>query len=174
MNWVRLSLLPEAKSFSKDHPGSLDWEIREGSVWFQGRKQLKSADPESFEFSDEEHTFLARDCNHVFHASSKVTAIDVATFESLGNRYYRDKDLAYLEYETSIKPLKGRDVENFAVLRNGYARDSVHGYYWGTPMRKCIHPLTLEIIVGWHFGPPLLFILFIEMGGWWLSEANPQ
>ena len=146
MHWVRLSLLPEAKSFNKDHPDSLDWEIRDGSVWFQGRNQLRNADSDSFEFLDDEHTFIARDCNHVFHASSKVTALDVATFESLGDRYYRDKDLVYLEYETSIKPLKGRDVANFSVLGNGYARDSVHGYFWGTPIRKCVHPLALEVI----------------------------
>lgn len=146
MRWVRLSALPDGKAFNKNRPKSLDWQIRDGGVWFQGRKRIHAADPESFEFLDDEESFLARDSKHVFHGPSKVTAIDVATFEPLGDRYYRDKQLVYLEHETSIRPLKGRDVKHFVVLGNGYARDSVHGYYWGSPIRKCKQPLTLELL----------------------------
>ena len=145
MNWIKLAQLPDRRIFHKDFPDVIEWEIRDGSVWHRGHR-LKGADADSFETLDAECTFVAQDCRHVYHGESKVTAVDTSSFEALGDRYFRDKNAAYCEYETSLKPLKGRDPVDFVVLGNGYARDSAYGYYWGTPIRKCTNPLTLEIV----------------------------
>lgn len=68
------------------------------------------------------------------------------TFEVLTDGYCRDKNLAYAEYETSLRPLKGQRVKDFVVLGKGFARDSAHAYYWGTAMRSCSAPMTLELV----------------------------
>lgn len=129
------------------HPSLVLWEIRDGKVLHQG-KQLRNADPDTFEIRSEPESFLARDRSHVYHAWTMQKSVDRATFESLGDRYYKDKTWAYCEYESSLKPLKGKDPKHFVVLGNGYARDSMYGYYWGTPLRKCESPLSLEIVHG--------------------------
>src|SRR3954453_5997747 len=122
--WVRLAKLLKMHSVDSEN-----WEIRDSKVLHQG-KPLRNADPDTFEIRDDEQTFLARDRSHVYHAWTMQKSVDRATFESLGDRYYKDKNQAYLEYETSLKPLKGQEVKHFLVLGNGYARDSVYGYYW--------------------------------------------
>jgi DKNYY family len=145
--WVGLAKLPKMRRVSSEHPSLVLWEIRDGKIWHQG-KQLRSADPDTFEIRADEQTFLARDRSHIYHAWTLQKAVDRATFESLGDRYYQDRNRTYLEYETSLKPLKGQDVKRFVVLGSGYARDSVYGYYWGTPLRKCQSPLSLQIVRG--------------------------
>ena len=146
MPWVKLSQLPGMRAFSDGFTDLVRWEIRDGSVWFHGSKRLRSANADSFELWGDDCTFLARDDAHVYYGASILRKIDVKMFEALGCRYFRDEKFAYIERESSLATLKGRDVPNFQVLGNGYARDSVYGYYWGSPLRACINPLSLRLI----------------------------
>jgi len=145
MAWKRLADQPGKRVVNKQYKDIIYWEIRDGFVWHQKRKQ-RSADPASFEFRDDNHNFIGRDKNWIFHAWDKMKNIDRDSFEVLTDNYCRDKDLAYCEYETSLKPVKGTDVATFAILGNGYARDSEYGYYWGRPLRKCTAPMTLQTV----------------------------
>jgi hypothetical protein len=144
MAWIRLADLPEQKVLNTQFAEIVYWELRDGSVWHQGRK-LRSASAQTFEVRTDDHVFLARDETQVFHAWSRLKGVDRDSFEVLNEGYCRDKSLAYCEFETSLKPLKGRDVKKFVVLGNGYARDSVHSYYCGKPIRSCTTPLTLTL-----------------------------
>ena len=144
MSWVRLVDLPGARVVHERFRDIVYWEVRDGAVWHQGRK-LRSADVASFEVRRDAHPFLGRDASQLFHAWQTLKQVDRASFEVLSDGYCRDARLAYAEYETSLRPLKGQTVEGFAVLGNGYARDALHGYYCGTPLRACQAPLTLEV-----------------------------
>lgn len=147
MNWYRLAELPGQRVVNPEFPEIVYWEIRDGSVWHQGRK-LRRANATEFEVRKDDHVFIARDDRWVFHAWSQLKNVDRDSFEVVGDGYCRDKNLAYCEFETSLRPLKGRDRAHFVVLGNGYARDSVHAYYWGKPIRSCASPLTLALPEG--------------------------
>ncbi len=154
MGWLKLKEAPEQKIDSKEY-GFNYWKIEDGYVWHQGRK-LRKADPESFEVrSDHSQIFIARDKNNVFHAWSLMKNIDRDTFEEIANGYWVDKNLAYCEHETSIKPLKGKDVGNFKFIGGPYARDSIFAYYGGRALRNCANPLNLKLMTSddcWYVG----------------------
>lgn len=146
--WLRLTDLPEQRLLDKDYPSIVYWEVKDGVVWHQGRR-LRGSDPATFEVrTDEEYKFLGRDRSYVYHAWSKLPKLDRATFELLTDNYCKDKNLAYCTYETSLQPLKGRTLKNFQVLGRGFARDAVHAYYWGKPLRSCTAPLTFALVNG--------------------------
>jgi hypothetical protein len=143
--WTLLRLQPGQRVLDREFPSITYWEIRDGSVWHQGRR-LRRADPDTFEVRVNDYVFVARDENHVFHAWECLPNIDRDTFESLGDSYFRDKNTAYAESETSLRPLKGNRANDFAVLGNGYARDGAYAYYCGTPIRACTQPLSLRLV----------------------------
>jgi len=147
MSWEKLKELPNGRVSNPRYPHLVYWEIRDGTVWHQRRK-LRGANPADFEVRTDGHTFLARDGIHVFYAWSRLKAVHRDSFEVLDDGYFRDENLAYAEFETSIRPLKGRDREHFLVLGNGYARDSVHGYFYGKAIRGCCSPMTLALSCG--------------------------
>ncbi len=146
MSWKRLEELEGQRTTAPGHDDLVYWELRDGGVWHQDHR-LRGVDPANFEIL-EGTEFIARDASRVFHAWSVLKDVDRDTFEPLADGYYRDKRLAYFEFETSLKPLKGRTVEGFSVLGAGYARDVSFGYYYGTPLRSCAAPLRLEALGG--------------------------
>lgn len=153
MKWTKLSQLPN-KSLTCGPYKITYWAIKNNKVWHQDR-MLRSADPDSFEVRIKEdsepvteypiHEFFGRDKNNVYHAWNKIKSIDRNSFEFIGSQYWKDKHLVYCEYETSLKPLKGNDVENFINL-DGYARDSQFAYYFGKPLKACKDPMSFRLI----------------------------
>jgi len=144
MTWTKLIDLPDRRMPTDYNPNKSYWEVIDGKVVHQGRPN-RTADVESFELLDGSD-FVARDKNYVYHAWSTLKSVDRDTFEYVGDGYFRDKTLAYCEYETSIKPLKGSTVEGFKVLGNSYARDKNLAYYCGRAIVKCTSPMTLELV----------------------------
>jgi len=154
MGWVKLKELPGQKVDSKKYSFNY-WKIEDGCVWHQGRK-LRKADAETFEVRDEDsQIFIARDKHHVFHAWTLVKSIDRNSFEEAGGGYWLDCNNAYCEHETSIKPLKGNDADNFKYIGGPYARDSHFAYYAGRVLKNCACPLELELVTEddcWYVG----------------------
>jgi len=145
LQWLPFSKVRKMKLSHKKHGNLCYWEVRDGVVFHQRRK-IRQADPESLEILSDPHSFVARDKNHVLHGWSLVKSIDRQTFEALGDFYYRDRQFAYAEHESSLSPLKGKDAKNFKALGCGYARDASYRYWWGKPLRKCESPLALKVI----------------------------
>ncbi|NOQ23219.1 MAG: hypothetical protein GQ565_11300 [Candidatus Aegiribacteria sp.] len=146
MGWIKLKELPGQKIDSREYSFNY-WKIEEGYVWHQGRK-LRKADPDTFEVrEDYSQIFIARDKNHIFHAWTLMNNIDRNTFKEVANGYWIDCNIAYCEHETSIKPLKGQDVDNFKFIGGPYARDSVFAYYGGRSLRNCQAPLKLQLMI---------------------------
>lgn len=141
--WTKLTELPEQKVVHSCYD-IVFWEIREGVIVHQGRPN-KKADVESFEVLDG-HEFIARDHQNIYHAWTIQKSIDRDTFAPVEDGYYKDKDFIYYEYETSLRQLKGQTTEGFEFLDYGYARDKNMAYHFGSPIRKCTVPLTLELI----------------------------
>jgi len=143
MSWKELIEFPDEKVIGKEHNITY-WKIENNKIWHQWKK-LVSADVESFEVY-ESTDFIARDKTHIYHAWSKLKQIDRSTFQKAEGPYWKDKNYIYFEYETSLKPLKGLDATSFKYLDNGFAYDKNYAYYYGTYIRSCKRPSTLEII----------------------------
>jgi hypothetical protein len=146
MQWLPLSQIDELELSDEKRNELKSWKVRDGAIYFSGGRKLRNANLAAFEFVNDESSFVARDDRHVFFASILQKSIDRDTFEPIGDRYYRDSKLAYFEYETSLRPLKGMESECFRALGCGYARDSSFGYFWGKPLRKCESPMALNVI----------------------------
>lgn len=147
MNWIPISQFDQFRDSPDYEFYNFDsWTIRDGAIYFSGGRKLRQADVAIFEIVDAECLFVARDDGRIFHAWSLQKKIDRATFRALGDRYFKDDSLAYFEFETSLKPLKGRDSKDFKNLGCGYARDGAFGYFWGAPLRKCQSPKALKVI----------------------------
>lgn len=146
MAWVRLLDIPGQRI---DSPSGnfYYWKIESGQVWHQKRK-LRKADSASFEIwqGTEDDVFIARDKSHVYHAWSLQKSIDRDSFESMSNGYWRDKNHAYCEHETSIKALKGGDSQSFRFVGGPYAADSQYAYYGGRVLKSCARPAALELM----------------------------
>lgn len=149
MAWIKIKGL--GKSFKTSTYSNIkDWKINEGVVWFQNRKKMLKADPDSFEAWDADCCFVARDKNHVFHGSTLKAEIDRDTFNHAGDSYWVDKDHAYCEYETSIKPIKGSSPEQFKFLGNDFARDANQAYYAGRVLKTIKSPLQFQLLKKGH------------------------
>jgi hypothetical protein len=145
MNWTNLNLILETRKIYKNN-SFYGWTIKTGFVYHQGRK-LKNADSKTFEIpSIDDETFIGRDKNYIYHSSSKEKTIDRNSFEIICNRYWKDHNNAYYEYESSLKLLKGNDAKNFMVIGGAFARDSKFAYYSGRYIKSCLTPLKLELI----------------------------
>lgn len=146
MKWLPFSKLSELQ-LSNDMREHLEcWALRDGAIYFSGGHKVRKANVATFEVINEVHSYLARDDSHVFHGWTLLTSVDRSSFEHMGDRYCRDINLAYFEYENALKPLKGDSVDEFQVLGCGYARDSSFGYFWGKPLKKCTSPMSLQIV----------------------------
>ncbi len=145
MEWKRLVEYPEQKVEKPSYRSTIIyWKIENGKIWHQWKKLMK-ADIESFEIYTNSD-FIARDKDYIYNAWTKLSKVDRDTFCEVGDSYWKDKNYAYMEYETSIRPLKGLDVASFNYLENGYAYDKSFAYYFGKVIKSCNHPTTLEVI----------------------------
>lgn len=145
MTWIKLSELPNGQLRLSPTSDIVFWEVIDECVLHQGRK-IRKADYTSFEVLDGHH-FIGRDKNFVFYAWNPINKeIDRDTFRDLGHGYFVDRKVAYYEYETSLKVLKGATSRDFQVLGNGYARDGTYGYYFGRVIKKCERPMALQQI----------------------------
>jgi len=145
MSWKKLTDFPDNKVIKPSYDSTITyWKVENGKVWHQWKKLIK-ADIESFEVY-KNNDFIGRDKDFIYHAWTKLSKVDRATFQEVGDSYWKDKNYAYLEYETSIKPLKGLDVSNFKYLGNGYAYDKSFAYFFGKVLKSCNHPTTLTVV----------------------------
>ncbi|MEL0653337.1 DKNYY domain-containing protein [Algibacter sp. TI.3.09] len=147
MSWKKLSESPNNQVVKKSYDSTITfWKFENGKVWHQWKK-LMSADFKSFEIY-ENNDFIARDKNNVYHAWTKLNKVDRDTFQEVGNSYWKDKNLAFIENETSITPLKGLDSKSFNYIGNGFAFDKDFAYWCGRVIRSCTSPQTLKIVDG--------------------------
>ncbi|MHA7055704.1 DKNYY domain-containing protein [Aquimarina sp. M1] len=145
MSWKKLTDFPDNKVIKPSYGSTIAyWKIENGKIWHQWKKLMK-ADIESFEIYESSH-FVARDKDFVYHAWTKLSKVDRDTFREVGDSYWKDKNYAYLKYETSIKPLKRLDVSSFNYLGSGYAYDKSFAYFYGKVIKSCKHPTTLKTI----------------------------
>lgn len=142
MSWKKLS----------DYPNQIVkkstitfWKVENGKIWHQWKKLMK-ADIETFEIYTS-NDFIARDKNYIYHAWKTLSKIDRDSFKEVGDSYWKDKNFAYSEFETSIQPLKGLDAESFNNLGNGFAYDKNFAYFYGRIIKSCHYPTTLKIII---------------------------
>ena len=145
MSWKKLIEFPEQKVEKPSYNSTIVyWKIENGKVWHQWKKLMK-ADTESFEV-EETNDFVARDKNHIYHGWTKLSKADRETFKKVGDSYWKDKNFAYIENETSITPLKGLDSRSFNYLGNGFAFDKDFAYWYGRVIKSCKSPQTLKIV----------------------------
>ena len=145
MSWKKLTSYPNQQVVEPSYDSSITyWKIENGKVWHQWKKLMK-ADVDTFEIY-ESNDFIARDKDHVYHAWTKPAKVDRDTFQEIGDCYWIDQNYAYLEYETSLKPLKGMDAKSFHYVGNGYAYDQHFAYHFGRVLKSCKHPTTLQVV----------------------------
>lgn len=78
--------------------------------------QCISDDPENFELIE---AGLGKDREHIYRFGHVVSGADVATFEVLGNGYYRDKNKVYMDVRyglDGVKVVDSADPNNFNAL----------------------------------------------------------
>ncbi|WP_139042438.1 hypothetical protein [Stenotrophomonas geniculata] len=86
MPWQKIGELPDQRFVG---PYGIEfWHIHKGQVFHQGRL-LRKADAASFEFIPA-HYFVARDAPAVYHARTRLPAIDRDSFRQRGG-YWRDR-----------------------------------------------------------------------------------
>ncbi|MBN4970504.1 hypothetical protein JY439_08485 [Stenotrophomonas maltophilia] len=86
MPWQKIGELPDQRFVG---PYGIEfWRIHKGQVFHQGRL-LRKADAASFEFIPA-HYFVARDAPAVYHARTRLPAIDRDSFRQCGG-YWRDR-----------------------------------------------------------------------------------
>lgn len=128
----------------------VQWQIKKNKPCYSGA-EIKGCDIDTFEVLEdfeEKQTIVSRDKNHIYYAWSKLKTIDRDSFMHLGDNYWKDRSNVFAEYETSIKLLKGSNVESFKYLGNGYAFDKNYAYHRGRYIKSCKNPTTLQIIKG--------------------------
>ncbi|MBR0572908.1 MULTISPECIES: DKNYY domain-containing protein [Pasteurellaceae] len=146
MMWKKLTEYPNEKVIDKEFNKIIYWEIQDGKIVHQ-KRILRSADIETFEiYQSSDTVFIARDKNNIYHAWSKLSKVDRDSFVALGNGYWKDKNVAYIENETSLTQLKGLDAQDFCVLGNGFAYDKNFAYYFGRVIKSCSDPQTLTLV----------------------------
>ena len=133
MAWQKIIDLPDQRFIG---PYGIEyWVVRDGQVFHQGRP-LRKADAASFEFMPAHH-FIGRDAHAVYHAWSRLPAIDRDSFHQCG-AYWLDDRAVYFEFETSLKALPGAECTTFRDLGGGYGADNEGGWYCGRRMKHCL------------------------------------
>ncbi|MGE8268535.1 MAG: hypothetical protein ACN6PT_06160 [Stenotrophomonas geniculata] len=100
MPWQKIGELPDQRFVG---PYGIEfWRIQKGQVFHQGRL-LRKADAASFEFIPA-HYFVARDAPAVYHAGTRLPAIDRDSI-CQSDAYWLDNHVVYFEHETSLKAL---------------------------------------------------------------------
>ncbi len=141
MPWQKISDLPDQRFIG---PYGIEyWRVHDGQVFHQGRL-LRKADAARFEFMPA-HPFIGRDAQAVYHAWSRLPAIDRDSFRQCG-AYWLDDHAVYFEYETSLKALPGAECTKFRDLGGGYGADDEGGWYCGRRMRHCLRGDLLQVV----------------------------
>ncbi|AWH55131.1 hypothetical protein C1924_19015 [Stenotrophomonas sp. ESTM1D_MKCIP4_1] len=139
MSWQRILDLPDHRFIG---PNGIEyWAVRDSQVFHQGRL-LRKADAASFEFLPA-HCFIGRDTQAVYHAWTRLPAIDRDSFHQCG-AYWMDSQSVYFEYETSLKALPEADCTTFRDLGGGYGADGRGGWYCGRRMKHCLRGDLLQ------------------------------
>ncbi len=132
MPWQKIIALPDQRFIGSY--GIEYWSVHDGQVFHQGRP-LRNADAASFEFMPARH-FMGRDAHAVYHAWTRLPAIDRDSFRQCG-AYWLDDRAVYFEYETSLKALPGAECTTFRDIGGGYGADNEGGWYCGRRMKHC-------------------------------------
>ena len=84
-------------------------------------KKIEGADPNSFKYDNENHTFIAKDKNNVYFDGEKVKGIDVNSAEGINGLWIKDKNNVFYEG----KKLKGISSDNFSYFNGGLSYDKI-------------------------------------------------
>ena len=84
-------------------------------------KKIEGADPNSFKYDNENHTFIAKDKNNVYFEGEKVKGIDVNSAEGINGLWIKDKNNVFYEG----KKLKGISSDNFSYFNGGLSYDKI-------------------------------------------------
>lgn len=84
-------------------------------------KKIEGADPNSFKYDNENHTFIAKDKNNVYFEGEKVKGIDVNSAEGIDGLWIKDKNNVFYEG----KKLKGISSDNFSYFDGGLSYDKI-------------------------------------------------
>ena len=84
-------------------------------------KKIEGADPNSFKYDNENHTFIAKDKNNVYFEGEKVKGIDVNSAEGIHGLWIKDKNNVFYEG----KKLKGISSDNFSYFNGGLSYDKI-------------------------------------------------
>ena len=84
-------------------------------------KKIEGADPNSFKYDNENHTFIAKDKNNVYFDGEKVKGIDVNSAEGINGLWIKDKNNVFYEG----KKLKGISSDNFSYFDGGLSYDKI-------------------------------------------------
>nr|WP_314114916.1 DKNYY domain-containing protein [uncultured Leptotrichia sp.] len=84
-------------------------------------KKIEGADPNSFKYDNENHTFIAKDKNNVYFNGEKVKGIDVNSAEGINGLWIKDKNNVFYEG----KKLKGISSDNFSYFDGGLSYDKI-------------------------------------------------
>jgi len=84
-------------------------------------KKIEGADPNSFKYDNENHTFIAKDKNNVYFEAEKVKGIDVNSAEGINGLWIKDKNNVFYEG----KKLKGISSDNFSYFNDGLSYDKI-------------------------------------------------
>ena len=84
-------------------------------------KKIEGADPNSFKYDNENHTFIAKDKNNVYFEGEKVKGIDVNSAEGIDGLWIKDKNNVFYEG----KKLKGISSDNFSYFNGGLSYDKI-------------------------------------------------
>ena len=84
-------------------------------------KKIEGADPNSFKYDNENHTFIAKDKNNVYFEGEKVKGIDVNSAEGINGLWIKDKNNVFYEG----KKLKGISSYNFSYFDGGLSYDKI-------------------------------------------------
>mgnify|MGYP000919155293 CR=1 FL=1 len=84
-------------------------------------KKIEGADPNSFKYDNENHTFIAKDKNNVYFEGEKVKGIDVNSAKGIDGLWIKDKNNVFYEG----KKLKGISSDNFSYFDGGLSYDKI-------------------------------------------------
>ena len=84
-------------------------------------KKIEGADPNSFKYDNENHTFIAKDKNNVYFEGEKVKGIDVNSAEGINGLWIKDKNNVFYEG----KKLKGISSDNFNYFDGGLSYETI-------------------------------------------------
>ena len=84
-------------------------------------KKIEGADPNSFKYDNENHTFIAKDKNNVYFEGEKVKGIDVNSAEGINGLWIKDKNNVFYEG----KKLKGISSDNFSYFNGGLSYEII-------------------------------------------------